>query len=161
MEESLREVKYEPTERSLHAYCIARAKTHRNIRKSKKSSCRNHVSRLSSQTSFKSAWNRNHKNEGTPHPPVIQFIIYLPIIEMSHTIVTLQCIGSKHFTVLLLLSVQMPLHLFEKIDVSRGRILSVTSHTHTHTFRQWATDKGFRCSKSVRRWHSIYVILGG
>ena len=46
--------KCEPTRDNLDAYCIARAKAHRDIRHSKKTSRRNHVSKMNSQTSVKS-----------------------------------------------------------------------------------------------------------
>ena len=56
--------KREPTEGNLNAYRIARAKAHRDIRHSKKTSWRNYVSKMNSQTSVKSVWNRIRKIKG-------------------------------------------------------------------------------------------------
>ena len=54
----------EPTEGNLNAYRIARAKARRDIRQSKKTSWRNYVSEMNSQTSVKSVWNRIRKIKG-------------------------------------------------------------------------------------------------
>ena len=53
-----------PTEGNLNAYRIARAKARRDIRHSKKTSWRNYVSEMNSQTSVKSVWNRIYKIKG-------------------------------------------------------------------------------------------------
>ena len=46
----LERLKHEPTKSNLNAYCIARAKARRDIRQSKKTSWRNYVSKMNSQT---------------------------------------------------------------------------------------------------------------
>ena len=56
--------KREPTEGNLNAYRIARAKARRDIRQSTKMSWRYYVSKMNSQTSFKSIWNRISKIKG-------------------------------------------------------------------------------------------------
>ena len=56
--------KREPTEDFLNAYSIARAKAPRDIRHSKKTSWRNYVSKMNSQTSIKSVRNRIRKIKG-------------------------------------------------------------------------------------------------
>ena len=61
---ALERFKREPTEGKLNAYRIARAKAHRDIRHSKKTSWRNYVSKMNSQTSVKSVWNRIRKIKG-------------------------------------------------------------------------------------------------
>jgi len=60
----LERFKREPTRDNLNDYKIARAKARREIRQSKKSSWRNYVSKLNSQTSTKSVWNRIRKIKG-------------------------------------------------------------------------------------------------
>ena len=54
----------EPTEGNLNAYRVARAKARRNVRLSKKTSWRNYISKLNSQASVKSVWNRIRKIKG-------------------------------------------------------------------------------------------------
>ena len=83
---ALGRIKREPTEGNLNAYRIARAKARRDVRLSKKTSWRNYVSKLNSQASVKSVWNRIRKIK--ERNPVILFIICLSMIEMSHLIVT-------------------------------------------------------------------------
>ena len=61
---ALERFKREPTEGNLNAYRIARAKARRDIRHSKKTSWRNYVSKMNSQTSVKSVWNRIRKIKG-------------------------------------------------------------------------------------------------
>ena len=61
---ALERFKREPTEGNLNAYLIARAKARRDIRHSKKHSCRNYVSKMNSQTSVKSVRNRIRKIKG-------------------------------------------------------------------------------------------------
>ena len=61
---ALERFKLEPTEGNLNAYRIARAKARRDIRHSKKTSWRNYVSKMNSQTSVKSVWNRISKIKG-------------------------------------------------------------------------------------------------
>ena len=56
--------KCEPTEGKLNAYRIARAKARRDIQLSKKTSWRNYVSKMNSQRSVKSVWNRIRKIKG-------------------------------------------------------------------------------------------------
>ena len=56
--------KREPTEGNLNTYRIDRAKAGRDIRHSKKTSWRNYVSKMNSQTSVKSVWNRIRKIKG-------------------------------------------------------------------------------------------------
>ena len=56
--------KREPTEGNLNAYRIARAKARRDIRHSKKTYWRNYVSKMNSQASVKSVWNRIRKIKG-------------------------------------------------------------------------------------------------
>jgi len=60
----LERFKREPTKDNLNSYRIARAKARREIRQSKRSSWRNYVSKLNSQTSVKSVWNRIRKIKG-------------------------------------------------------------------------------------------------
>jgi len=60
----LERFKREPTKDNLNSFKIARAKARREIRQSKKSSWRNYVSKLNSQTSCKSVWNRIRKIKG-------------------------------------------------------------------------------------------------
>ena len=61
---ALERFKCEPTEGNLNAYRIARAKVRRDIRHSKKTSWRNYVSKMNSQTSVKSVRNRIRKIKG-------------------------------------------------------------------------------------------------
>ena len=70
---ALERFKREPTGGNLDAYRVARAKARTDIRHSKKTSWRNYVSKMHSQTSFKSVWNRICKIKGkessnTIHP---------------------------------------------------------------------------------------------
>ena len=58
---ALERFKREPTEGNLNVYRIARAKARRYVRLSKKTSWRNCISRLNSQASVKSVWNRIRK----------------------------------------------------------------------------------------------------
>ena len=61
---ALERFKREPTKGNLNAYRIARAKARRDVRLSKKTSWRNYVSKLNSQASVKSVWNRIRKIKG-------------------------------------------------------------------------------------------------
>ena len=61
---ALERFKREPTEGNLNAYRIARAKARRDIRLGKKTSWRNYISKLNSQASVKSVWNRIRKIKG-------------------------------------------------------------------------------------------------
>ena len=61
---ALERFKREPTDGNLNACRIARAKARRDIRHSKKTSWRNYVSKMNSQTSVKSVWNRIRKIKG-------------------------------------------------------------------------------------------------
>ena len=61
---ALERFKRELTEGNLDAYRIARAKARRDIRHSKKTSWRNYVSKMNSQTSVKSVCNRIRKIKG-------------------------------------------------------------------------------------------------
>ena len=63
--------KREPTEGNLNAYRIARAKARRNIQHSKKISWRNYVSKMNSQISVKSVWNRIRKIKGMESSSII------------------------------------------------------------------------------------------
>ena len=56
--------KREPTEGNLNAYRTTSAKTRRDIRHSKKTSWRNYVSKMNSQTMVKSVWNMIRKIKG-------------------------------------------------------------------------------------------------
>ena len=55
---ALERFKREPTEGNLNAYRAARAKARRDVRLSKKTSWRNYISKLNSQASVKSVWDR-------------------------------------------------------------------------------------------------------
>ena len=61
---TLERFKREPTEGKMNAYRAARAKARRYVRLSKKTSWRNYVSKLNSQGSVKSVWNRIRKIKG-------------------------------------------------------------------------------------------------
>ena len=61
---ALKKFKCEPTEDNLNAYHIARAKACRDIQYSKKTSWRNYVSKMNSQTLVKSVWNMICKIKG-------------------------------------------------------------------------------------------------
>ena len=61
---ALERFKREPTDGNLNAYRIARAKARTDIRHSKKTSWRNYLSKMNSQTSVKSVWNRIRKIKG-------------------------------------------------------------------------------------------------
>ena len=61
---ALERYKCEPTEGNLNSYRISRAKARRNIRHSKKTYWRNYVSKMNSQISVKSVWNRIRKIKG-------------------------------------------------------------------------------------------------
>ena len=50
--------------RNLNAYRVARAKARRDVRLSKNTSWRNYISKLNSQASVKSVWNRIRKIKG-------------------------------------------------------------------------------------------------
>ena len=56
--------KREPPEGNPNAYRVARAKTRRDVRLSKKTSWKNYISKLCSQTSVKSVWNMIRKIKG-------------------------------------------------------------------------------------------------
>ena len=56
--------KREPTKGNLNSYRIARAKARKDIRHSKEISWRNYISKMNSQTSVKSVWNRIRKIKG-------------------------------------------------------------------------------------------------
>ena len=58
---ALERFKREPTEGNLNSYRIVRAKARRDIRHSTKTSWKNYVSKMNSQTSVKSVWNRIRK----------------------------------------------------------------------------------------------------
>ena len=110
---ALERFKREPTEGNLNAYHIARAKARRDIRHSKKTSLRNYVSKMNSQTSVKSVWNRIRKSKEKIQ--VTLFTIYLSMTEMSRLIVTLLMHWRITFLIILpLLSAQMPLQLFAR-----------------------------------------------
>ena len=57
-------LKHQPTEGNLNAYRIARIKARRYTRHSKKTSWRDYVSKMNSQASAKSVWNRILKIKG-------------------------------------------------------------------------------------------------
>ena len=61
---ALERFKREPTEGNLNAYRVVRAKALRDVRLSKKTSWRNYISKLNSQASVKSVWNRIRKIKG-------------------------------------------------------------------------------------------------
>ena len=61
---ALERFKLEPTEGNLNAYRVARAKARKYVRLSKKTSWRNYISKLNSQASVKSVWNRIRKIKG-------------------------------------------------------------------------------------------------
>ena len=61
---ALERFKREPTEGNMNAYRIARTKARRGIWHSKKTPWRNYVSKINSQTSVKSVWNRIRKIKG-------------------------------------------------------------------------------------------------
>ena len=61
---ALERFKREPIEGNLNAYRIARAKARIYIRHSKNTAWRNYVSKMNSQTSIKSVWNRIRKIKG-------------------------------------------------------------------------------------------------
>ena len=61
---ALERFKREPTEGNLNSYRVAMAKARRYIRHSKKTSWKNYVSKMNSQTSVKSVWNRIRKIKG-------------------------------------------------------------------------------------------------
>ena len=71
---ALERFKREPTEGNLNAYHIARAKARRDVRLSKKTSWRNYVSKLNSQASVKSVWNRIRKIKGKESSNSIQHL---------------------------------------------------------------------------------------
>ena len=115
---ALERFKREPTEGNLNVYRIARAKARRDIRHSKKTSWRNYVSKMNSQTSVKSAGIGSVKSKEKIQ--VTLFTIYLSMTEMSRLIVTLLMHWQITFLIILpLLSAQMPLHLFARKLKSR------------------------------------------
>ena len=61
---ALERFKREPSEGNLNAYRIAKAKARRDVWLSKKTSWRNYISKLNSQASVKSVWNRIRKTKG-------------------------------------------------------------------------------------------------
>ena len=61
---ALERFKREPTEGNLNAYRVARDRARRDVRLSKKTSWRNYISKLNSQASVKSVWNRIQKIKG-------------------------------------------------------------------------------------------------
>ena len=61
---ALERFKHEPTKGNLNAYRVARAKACRDVRLGKKTSWRNYISKLNSQASVKSVWNRIRKIKG-------------------------------------------------------------------------------------------------
>ena len=71
---ALERFKREPTESNLNAYRIARAKARRHIRHSKKTSWRNYVSKMNSQTSVKSVWNRICKIKGKDTSNTVHYL---------------------------------------------------------------------------------------
>ena len=74
----------EPTEGNLNAYRIARAKARRNIRHSKKTSWRNYVSKMNSQTSVKSVWNGIRKIKGKESRNTIHHLSFSDRDVTSH-----------------------------------------------------------------------------
>ena len=70
----LERFKREPIEGNLNAYRIARAKARRDIRHSKKTSWRNYVSKMNSQTSVKSVWNRIRKIKGKDTSNTVHYL---------------------------------------------------------------------------------------
>ena len=61
---ALERFKREPTEGNMNVYRIAKAKASRDVRLSKATSWRNYISKLNSQASVKSVWNRIRKIKG-------------------------------------------------------------------------------------------------
>ena len=61
---ALKRFRHESIVGNLNAYHIAKVNARRNIRHSKKTSWRNYVSKMNSQTSVKSVWNRIRKSKG-------------------------------------------------------------------------------------------------
>ena len=61
---ALERFKREPTEGKLNDYRVARAKACRDVRLSKKTSWSNYISKLNSQASVESVWNRIRKIKG-------------------------------------------------------------------------------------------------
>ena len=115
---ALERFKREPTEGNLNAYRIARANARRDIRHSKKTSWRNYVSNMNSQTSVKSVWNRIRKIKGKDisntvhHLSVNDRDVSLIVTLLMHWQITFLIIRP-------LLSAQMPLHLFARKLKSR------------------------------------------
>ena len=105
----LERFKREPTEGNLNAYRIARAKARRDIRHDKNTSWRNYVSKMNSKHRSNLCGIGSEKSR--ERNPIILYIIYLSMIEMSHLIVTL------HWQIMFLLIrpllwVHMLLHLY-------------------------------------------------
>ena len=104
---ALERFKREPTEGNLNAYRIARAKARRNILHSKKTSWRNYVSKMNSQTLVKYVWNRIRKIKGKN--PITLPIHHLSVNDRLKLLMQWQIT----FPIILpLLSAQIPLHLF-------------------------------------------------
>ena len=101
----LERFKREPTEGNLNAYRIAKAKARRDIRHSKKTSWRNYVSKMNSQTSVKSVWNRIRKIKGKDTSNTVHHLSVNDRDVTSHWQIIF-------LIILPLLSAQMPLYLF-------------------------------------------------
>ena len=71
---ALERFKREPTEFNLNAYRIARAKARRDIRHIKKTSWRNYISKVNSQASVNSVWNRFRKIKGKNTSNTVHYI---------------------------------------------------------------------------------------
>ena len=111
---ALERFKPEPTDGNLNA----KAKARRDIRHSKKTSWRNYVSKMNSQTSVKSVWNRIHKIKGKDTSNTVH---HLSVNDRDVSlIVTLLMHWQITFLIILpLLSAEMPLHLFARKLKSR------------------------------------------
>ena len=68
----------------MNAYRIARVKARRNVLHSKKTSWRNYVSKMNSQTSLKSVWNRIRKIKGLKSSNIIRHLSDTNRDVMSH-----------------------------------------------------------------------------
>ena len=81
---AIKEHKREPTDGNLNAYRIARAKARRYIRHSKKTSWRNYVSKMNSQISVKSVWNRICNIKGKDTSSTVRHLSVNDRDVMSH-----------------------------------------------------------------------------
>ena len=73
---------------NLNAYRIPTAKARRDIRRSRKTSWRNYVSKMNSQISFKSVWNRIRKIKGKASSNSIHHVSYLYVTNLKSRILT-------------------------------------------------------------------------